>query len=624
MPDETDAADGSGFTSTAGRIHGGQGGAVPADDGDALPQGDPGDAATTTAPTLRNLPEQPIAALYNAMSSDWGEPFAVISRDLTLKKYQGADVVRPMTVDALIALPQGVGVMVMFAHGVFSDGYCIATSHVANAADDQRFASDLKPQDGSSPTLKTFAVPSSPPGAPVRGAASTTNYCITSAFVEKYWAGKFCRDSLAVICSCNVLDGSEASAKDFVATLNDIAHVSYLVGWDEHALTSDMSSAAIFIVDRLLGGNDADAKPVHPPQRPFDIGAVLTDMANYANGAGGALNESEALVSGARLPLAKLAVSARANSAFGLLAPSITHLAVLVEDTKLAIAGCFGDEPKPGRGVVKINDTPVPYDTWQPDQIVCPLLVGDEPAPAAGQSAGVVVVEVDGRPSNAVRLTEWRGKLVFTVKGDGAQRLVCTWSYHLKADLHHFRANPGSGSGCFVEGPVGVFTLHDSSLTYAATGSAPVPDSDPPVQTTWSGSGSLKPFLPGPGMTDPQKTFQLMGTIVRPPAPDLGGCHMLLMVDGGSDDWTYQVECDGDASPAAAFQSWNDFCSDPPALLFEDMQLKLPLDAQMGIAAASYTVTVGDRTCVLSIQPEPTLYPPDPIKGEDESAMAFV
>ena len=600
MPGQGDGADGA------------------ANDDAAAPQGDPSAAAAAALPAPRNLPEKPIAALYNAMTPDWGDPFTVISRALTLKRYLGADTVLPMNdVEQLKHLPGGgIGVLVMFAHGSFADDgtFFIATSHVTNPTDDGTFADDLHPKDGTAPTLVTHKVPIDPSWA-----TTTTNYCITGAFVEKYWAGKFCKDSLAVFCTCSLLDGSHPSAIDFVHELTDMAHVSTVLGWDNEANTGDMSGVAIFLVDRLLGANDPGATPEQTPQRPFDIGSVLTDMGDYKNGAGGRFGTSLTVRPGVinTTPAQLVATPTSDSHAFGILAPSILKLDMMAIQTQLAIAGCFGDDPGPDRGVVKMNGAPVPYISWAPDQILCPLLVSDEAGPATSQAAGRVVVEVDGRPSNCVPLTEWRGKLVFTVNGDGTQKLVCTWTYHLKADVHHFRARPGPEG--FFDLPIRVFTLRDTSLTYAASGEVTTPG--PPPQTTkWSGSGTLQPAT---DILAPRDTYVISAEIIRPEPPLLAGCYMLLGVTGGPDSWTYQVDADGSLSQTPAFGDWGDLCSSRPGPPFEGLNLKLPLDDQMGIAAGTYPFTVGDRSCTLEIHPEPTNFPPDPLKGEDQSVSPF-
>ncbi len=371
----------------------------------------------------------------------------------------------------------------------------------------------------------------------------------------------------------------------------------------------------------MLGANDPAVTQEVPPQRPFDITAVLENIGQFQNLAGGPLNISQGSLPNVQLAPAHLAVSEFGDNSFGILAPSILYLGTMMEQTRLAIAGAFGDDPGPDRGVVRIDGAQVPYESWAPDQIVCPLLVSDA-GPVTGAAAGMVVVEVDGRPSNAVPLTEWRGKLVFTVNGDGAQKIVCTWTYHLKADVHRYRVRPGSDASCYSEFPLVLFSLKDSSLVYAASGTEVTPG-DPPQHVTWSGSGTVKPWGPDAGMSDSQDTFVVSGRIVRPPPPDLDGTYLLLGVGGGDKTWTYQVDADGDSRPNPAFRYWESLCTDSPGPLFEDGELKLPLDHQMSIAAGTYPFTVDGWSCQLSIQPEPTRSPPDPSKGEDQSVEGF-
>lgn len=625
-PDDPDPGDAGDDDPGGGDPGGGGPGGDGADPGGG--GGGPGPVAGQ-APSLGNLPEKPIAALYSGLSTDWGDPMPAIRRDLSLKGYQGAETVHDMTIAELKALGQGVGAAVLFAHGSVVDVdkiddkptgvYVLATSQVVNPEDDKRFAEELKVTRGLIPPLVPCKVAVGPPGP--NGQTFTMNYGITASFVAQNWQAKFCQDSVLLLCACEGLSTAPA-AKKFVETLHQEANVGYVLGWDDVALTTDMSSAAIFIVDRLLGGNDPAAKPGPPPQRPFDIAAVLADIDHYTNVTGGPLSTSTSVVSGVTF-VSKLATSVDpAVTRFGILAPSILNLEVLADQTQLAISGCFGDDPGPRRGVVKINELPVPYLSWAHDQIICPLLVHDEPGPLASLPAGMVIVEVDGRPSNAVPLTEWRGKLVFTVNGEGTQKIVCTWTYHLKADVHWPRFLPGPEEGCFLDLPIGVFAQPDSSLIYEASGTMTVPDSDPPQHVSWSGSGTLRPF--GVATPDPRETFVIFARIVRPMPPDLAGSYMLLDVSGGDGrTWTYEVKTDDDVTLAPAFGVWESLRTNSPDPLFEGLSLKLPLDDRMGITAGTYPFTVRGMSCELSVQPEPTNYPPDPEKGEDQLTVSL-
>ncbi|MGE5787534.1 MAG: hypothetical protein ACM3ZE_23275, partial [Myxococcales bacterium] len=102
-------------------------------------------------------------------------------------------------------------------------------------------------------------------------------------------------------------------------------------------------------------------------------------------------------------------------------------------------------------------------------------------------ASGNVYVEVEGRKSNRVRLSSWRGALTYTISGPGELKQEWTYNVNLLGDLHQYRDLAGEAPRTHESY---VTMLADgSSASYAAAGSA----EDGTYRVEWSGSGSLSP-----------------------------------------------------------------------------------------------------------------------------------
>jgi hypothetical protein len=173
------------------------------------------------------------------------------------------------------------------------------------------------------------------------------------------------------------------------------------------------------------------------------------------------------------------------SSNFGPLVPSIRFMAVLEHQDTLEMTGIFGHDPG-ARGKLIIGGTELPIGSWEPG-----LIRAFIPNTGAG-SVGPVTVEVDGRKSNTVNLTEWNGPITYHYYDAGSLKGTIAIAAHFRADVHTFRDAPHQ-------------TPHPHTLYISAAedsyGSAKVEGTytltepgNPPSITTWdwSGSGPLK------------------------------------------------------------------------------------------------------------------------------------
>jgi hypothetical protein len=171
---------------------------------------------------------------------------------------------------------------------------------------------------------------------------------------------------------------------------------------------------------------------------------------------------------------------------FGILTPSIKNMLVREGDGKripqgtLKIEGTFG----PKQGAVSVGGTAVTVTKWSDSEITCDI---SDPA-----LAGDVVVEVEGRKSNPVPLTEWHGTFTFTRK-DGGRTTKFTFNLHMRADIHSYREKSGGEVIKPSMKPLAIdwykmqYIAKDSSASYECTGS----DSS----GAWAGGASIPVYL---------------------------------------------------------------------------------------------------------------------------------
>jgi hypothetical protein len=288
--------------------------------------------------------------------------------------------------------------------------------------------------------------------------SQSTHYMVTMKFIGKYIS--FVPNSLVYFDAC----GSGGISAKYQPMLRS---AGFYLGWSQDVADDDAERTARYFFDRTLGVNRNTPK-LTPPQRPFFVGDVLSDMRK--NG----LDVSTT----ARLvhPFEPVLTT------FRLLAPSIALTSGTgdVSSTKYTINGEFGDDPG-SPGIVLLNEKPLTVTKWSPSEITVQK-------PAGG---GTLVVAVRNVRSNPVNLTEWSGTLDYTYTGRGTLKQHIVIDLKFLADVHTLRPNilqpamfmPFAGMGRLVE------WMKTSSCTYEASGE--FKNSLGEVQETWQGGASL-------------------------------------------------------------------------------------------------------------------------------------
>jgi hypothetical protein len=380
-----------------------------------------------------NLPASDNAIVMNTLGAGFTDASGDVNTWLNQKGYSSQPV--PATVEKLKTV-QNVGVFYMNTHG---GAGCIGTFKACEAKQ-----TPVAPAPAAAPATPT-AVP--PPGAltyalwtssPVSRASDAAykadldgkylaymlanptsakvyewRYAITAEFVSKYM--KFSDDSLVFIDACG-------SARVELQAAFTKAHASAFAGWTAPTSSGDRPN---YFFDRMLGINGAyeKFKKPKPPNRPFDVEAVIWTMAKEGT--------STMVHAGGTTKL----VVGRSAGSFGLLRPSIERLVINEEKDELEIHGLFGDS----WGKVTINDTEVAVkEEWNSKKLVVELPGADEPG-----GAGNVVVTVRKHESNAVPLTLWHGEFTYTEGPDMLGGMwIMTYDLYLRADVHRYRTKP--------------------------------------------------------------------------------------------------------------------------------------------------------------------------------------
>ncbi len=294
---------------------------------------------------------------------------------------------------------------------------------------------------------------------------------ITTKFITTYW-GDFADHAAVFINAC--ASDSSAAFKAAIQAKNGPAYF----GWSRTVISLDACDNAEFMVDRMLGVNKHWRKET-PAQRPFDVTAVFNDLKSR--------NMHIRTVNDSGVIFQTRFNYTPGTGNFGILAPSIRFMAILEHQDSLEMNGIFGSDPG-SRGKLIIGGTELPIGLWSEG-----LIQAFIPNTGAG-SVGPVTVEIDGRVSNVVNLTEWNGLITYHKYDAGSLKAKMEIHLHLRADVHQFRDAPGqpphtytlyiaaaedSYGQCFAEG---TYTYH-------------IPDSDPPDSVKYDWSQSV--YLPG-------------------------------------------------------------------------------------------------------------------------------
>jgi len=309
------------------------------------------------------------------------------------------------------------------------------------------------------------------------------------------------------------------------------AGVGRYLGWTKEVDGTDADETEGFLFDRLLGeqspsktGLDGFANQRTPPQRPFPLDDIETAMGAETRNSPirpGPTNEPYTLsdvhigINASAPPAADGTAARFIFTDFGgenvpdpvieYRLPSIARLQV-AESPGSGTLTIFGSFPAVS-GNVQITDGsgvhPLPLNAWSATQISATL-----PAGGSGSAGGVQVFygtagSSEVIASNAVPLTQWQGKLVYTESDQtsptaspfafmGSGTIVATLSVNFRADVHPvvpqidfspepqklwFNAPEGDSSAAITTYQ-GVFTQNGGPgnvgiLTYALASPAP-------------------------------------------------------------------------------------------------------------------------------------------------------
>jgi hypothetical protein len=317
-------------------------------------------------------------------------------------------------------------------------------------------------------------------GNPVGG----TFWAFTSLFVAKYMSFK--PGSLVFMNAC-FSQGGHANA-GFVASFLAHGAGTYL-GWS--GLTSDVEGMRPrYVFDRLLGevpnSTRENVKQESPPQRAFDLAAVVQDLTAQA-----------------LLPLAdgSTLVTSGSNS---ILAPSIAALTVDEFNKRLLVTGIFDTSATALQDtVINVNDQPLCSSAQLVDSqtLACPIPV------TGALSAGPVTLKAHGIKSNTVNLTSWQGSFVQEKDGGGSIKETAELFAHWRADIHPWRLKPHQAPQYFDRMYI-VDT--DSTLNWSVSGSQTIRATPHDMTLSVSGGGSI-PLVALDHKTPP---FFSMGIII--------------------------------------------------------------------------------------------------------------
>ncbi len=255
-------------------------------------------------------------------------------------------------------------------------------------------------------------------------------------FIENWLVGKkdpkkiFAQNSLVIICACDVQD------ENFINLLHRCG-AGTVLAWKEDVALNVGVLTANYILDRLLGANmpDPDFYPEKLRQRPLEWGLVLQDMKNHHSPAGVPLGGP--YYSYQTDKKASFIAHIGPGCAGPLLAPSLMCLRVDEPQKRLFVEGRFGPDLGEAKRAVFISENPgmagskkLQVKAWTEGVITCDL----DP-----DTAGYVTVNVDGRTSNCIPLSVWKGQIIATATGDGSLKETCVMNFSLRTDAHIYR-----------------------------------------------------------------------------------------------------------------------------------------------------------------------------------------
>jgi hypothetical protein len=373
----------------------------------------------------------------------------------------------------------GDGVLYIQSHG--NPAY-IWTSTPLNAPQDDKLKSDIELH-----LVVESGITDDHWDPAVRKWIGASHWLVGTAFIAKYWAG-FAANAFVFMNSCDTDTPTGAAIRAAIFA----KHASVYAGWTAHVHSDIAANSARLVFDRLLGANaycpengaPCAPGPAEPPffaQRPFEYPQIgpsrfvrsLLDLPQHHLGADPA--ESS-----------RLQFETNNEGNFGLLAPSIETEVVDDESNppQLNIAGLFGSE----QGTVSVDGSDLADVAWTANQIQATLPPG---------LAGDVVVKVREHKSNAARITHWEGDFTSTTIGIGSLKQTIVFHISLRGDIRQWRPFIHK-SPSEPPSPALAFPMMGSSATFQCKGTAMTESGNQTDTYTWSGSGTMKPFVPLP------------------------------------------------------------------------------------------------------------------------------
>jgi hypothetical protein len=260
-------------------------------------------------------------------------------------------------------------------------------------------------------------------------------YGITGDFVRHYMS--FSQGSFVLAGACGSYNDEMRSA-----FMQGEGRAAAYGGWTTPVNDTCAARAEGTLFDLLLGQNEIVW--ARPPLRPFDVASATEYMAEqgldhctYTDKWGRS-----------RTSWLKVDVSANANAQFGLLAPSIRTMDVILEDQKemLVLHGVFGEDPGEENRSITIGGVNLDeVKTWKWGEIHAVLKPADQPG-----GSGDVVVTVREHKSNTVPLTLWHGEFRYKVENlmglpaVGETQQTITFDVYIRADVHAYRDKPSA------------------------------------------------------------------------------------------------------------------------------------------------------------------------------------
>jgi hypothetical protein len=296
---------------------------------------------------------------------------------------------------------------------------------------------------------------------------------ITHDFVDKEW-DQLAMNAYIHVSACSAA-GSGVGSQVLREKIQNKAIGSVYMGWSAPAVVAQMDRAAKYLMDRLTGANvlDTPEDPKEdPPQRPFDLESLGATLGPRATSAGAQLT-----------PFPDKSVSLDTY----VLAPSLATVQVWDREDMLQLTGLF--DFNTATTTVTVGGSPCAVQPGGGTRgLMCKL---DKAA------KGEVVVTVEGRESNRVKLSSWRGKVTYAVEStQPGLSQVWTLDVHLRGDVGDYRDKPGKQP---VAHKKVISMAKDSKATVVAAGSV----ADPECNVTWTAKTFNVEMWGKPSLMDP-------------------------------------------------------------------------------------------------------------------------